>query len=251
MPPPITPVGRKATPGGGRGSRRGQGTTPRVRKPRASNKVNQGGLKTIFPITADPSQFTQQFQHQQHQIIIQQQPQQQQQQHAGFPKSVTISGVLNASPNQYESVSISNSMVNNIPQSTITTSSSITAPKVVVVSSAPSLITSSTMTTKPITTQITTSQATQILRQNLMSVSVPSSAMSSYGGSMRLPNIPQVVFHQLYQATLKRRYARVFFFVFFFLFFIFASVSDMLQYRRMKWGKMVIWLPFFSRSRST
>ena len=250
MPPPITPVGRKATPGGGRGSRRGQGTTPRVRKPRASNKVNQGGLKTIFPITADPSQFTQQFQHQQHQIIIQQQPQQQQQQHAGFPKSVTISGVLNASPNQYESVSISNSMVNNIPQSTITTSSSITAPKVVVVSSAPSLITSSTMTTKPITTQITTSQATQILRQNLMSVSVPSSAMSSYGGSMRLPNIPQVVFHQLYQAT-KRRYARVFFFCLFLSFLYFASGSDMLQYRRMKCGKMVIWLPFFSRSRST
>ena len=193
MPPPVTPAGRKATPGGGRGSRRGQGTTPRSRKPRASNKLNQGGLKTIFPITSDPSQFSQQFQHQQHQIIMQQpQPQQQ---HAGFPKSVTISGVLNPPTNQYDSISISN-MPNNIPQCSIaTSSSSITSPKVVVVSSASSPITSatSTLTTKPIMTQITTGQATQILRQNLMSVSVPSSVMS-FGGSMRLPNIPQVLF---------------------------------------------------------
>jgi hypothetical protein len=195
MPPPITPVSRKATPGGGRGSRRGQGTTPRVRKPRASNKSNQGGLKTIFPVTADPSQFTQQFAHQQQQIIIQQ-PQQQ----VGFPKSVTISGVLNSTPNQYDSVSISSSMPNNIPQSTVATSANITAPKVVVVSSTPSPLASatSTMNTKPITTQITTSQATQILRQNLMSVSLPSSVMS-YGGSLRLPNIPQVIFSTLWQ----------------------------------------------------
>ena len=202
MPPPSGgPVGRKETPrGGGRGGRRGQGTTPRSRKPRSSNK-----LKTAFPIATTEATL-------QHQQLIIQQHQQQQQQHQqhGYAKPVSIPGMLNnssptAGSTQYEALNLVTSMSNNttIPQSPtssnpVNSASAIPAPKVVVVSSSSSPLTSgtivSTINTKPTMTPVSSAQATQILRQNLMSVSVPSSAgMSPYGGPLRLPNIPQVL----------------------------------------------------------
>ncbi len=195
MPPPSGgPVVRKETPrGGGRGGRRGQGTTPRSRKPRTNKQ------KTAFPIATTEAAFQQQ------QLIIQQHQQQQQQQH-GYAKPISIPGMLNnSSPTsgstQYEALNLVTSMPNNtaIPQSPTSSNSAsiITAPKVVVVSSSSSPLTSgtvvSTINTKPSTTPVSSGQVTQILRQNLMSVSVPSTvAMSPYGGPLRMPNIPQV-----------------------------------------------------------
>ena len=164
-------------------------------------------LKTAFPIATTEATL----QHQQ--LIIQQhQQQQQQQQQHGYAKPVSIPGMLNnssptAGSTQYEALNLVTSMSNNttIPQSPtssnpVNSASAITAPKVVVVSSSSSPLTSgtivSTINTKPTMTPVSSAQATQILRQNLMSVSVPSSAgMSPYGGPLRLPNIPQVLCH--------------------------------------------------------
>jgi hypothetical protein len=176
MPPPSGPVGRKAT--SGRGGKRGQGTTPRSRKPRTPKQTNMAGAaKTNFPIPNDVAFQQQLMQHQQ-----------QQQQH-GYAKPILLT-TSSPGSTQYEALNLATNSSTNMGGTT-TSTSSITAPKVVVVSSsASSPVSSASNVAKP-TTPTSSMQTTQILRQNLMSV--PTTTMSQqYANALRLPNIPQV-----------------------------------------------------------
>lgn len=206
MPPPSAPpIGRKGTPGT-RG-RRGQGSTPRARKPRSMNKLSHKGVSSqsdpMFQQQMIIQQHQQQHQQQQQQQQFHQQLQQQQQQQQSNYSKPVLAGV----PTQSEALnlvtsSMSNS-VNNLgtpqqqQQPPPTSIGPLTStPKVVIVSSAPNVVSSappmmmvSTMTTKPSPTSSTPS--TQILRQNLMAVPNMSAAYSA--GTLRMPNIPQMI----------------------------------------------------------
>ena len=162
MPPPSGPVGRKATPGGGRG-RRGQATTPRPRKPRSSNKLQPVGDKVAgsYPASNDVATYQQQ-------ISLQQQQQHQQTAKLAIPKS----------PVQTQAESSANSFQNS------SANSSATTPKVVVVSSASSTV-NANVAAKPTLAQ--TATATQMARQS-------SPSHTAAAASLRIPNIPQVLY---------------------------------------------------------
>jgi len=168
MPPPSGPVGRKATPG--RGGRRGQATTPRPRKPRASNKVNLAGEKATYPDANDVAAYQQQ-------IILQHQQQQQ-----------SAKLVVPKSPGQTQFEPATNSFQNSV------VNAAATAPKVVVVSSAPSTL-GANVAAKPTQSMASMmSTATQIMRQqpSTETTITNQTPVSTAATPLRLPNIPQV-----------------------------------------------------------
>ena len=164
MPPPVGPVGRKATPGGGRGGRRGQASTPRPRKPRSSNKLHPVGDKVgmSYPNSNDVAAYQQQVSLHQHQ-------QQQQPAKLAIPKSPV------QTPNEPSANNFQNNSAN----------SSATTPNVVVVSSASSTV-NANVAAKSTMTQAST--VTQMARQN-------SPSHTAAAASLRIPNIPQVGTH--------------------------------------------------------
>ena len=178
MPPPLGLTGRRGNPASGRGSRRGQGMTPKPRKPRA-NKLNVANEKAIFP--NDVMAYQQQ-------VIYQQQQQQQHQQH-------NLKQAVSATLGQFEN---SNSLTNNNGNNIGVTNSQITAPKVVVVSSAPPSVNVAAKPTQVAPSLTTTTTLTQVVRSNSIPVtSLSSSATTTFSTSSsaaRFPNIPQVMF---------------------------------------------------------